>query len=68
MSASSKPPREQRQGKDGDAVGRHSDGMIAKPTTAIGDITVGVINLEAVYLPEEQDCEQKVRELMGELH
>ena len=68
MSASSKPPREQRQGKDGDAVGRQGDGMIAKPTAAIGNIAIGVINLETVYLSEEQDCEQKVRELMRELH
>ncbi len=68
MSASSKPPREQCQGKDGDAVGRQGDGMIAKPTTAIGNIAVSVVNLEAVYLSEEQDCEQKVRELMCELH
>lgn len=68
MSACSKPPRKQRQSEDGNAVGRQGDGMIAKPTTAIGDITVGVVNLETVYLSEEQDCEQKVRELMREFH
>ena len=61
-------PREQGEGEDGDAVGRQGDGVVAEPAAAVGDVAVGVIDLEAVDLPEEEQGEEQVRELVRELH
>ena len=42
--------------------------MVAKPTAAVGDITVFAINFETIDLPEKKQSEQQVDELMRELH
>ena len=63
-----KAPREQRQGENGDAVGRQRDGVVAEPATAVGDVTVRIVHFEAVDLPAEKDGEQQMRELVRELH
>lgn len=42
--------------------------MISKPATAIGNVAVGIIYLEAVNLPEEEYRKKKMRELVAEFH
>ena len=64
----SEMPREHSQGKDGHAIRRKSDGVVAKPSAAIGNVAVRIIYLETVNLPEEEYRKKKMRELVAEFH
>ena len=61
-------PRKQSKSKQGDALGRKSDRVVTKPSVAVGDVTVLLIDLETLYFPEEKNGEHEMGELMGELH
>ena len=63
-----KPPREQDQRENGDAVGGQGDGHVAEPAVAEIDMAVLVVDVEPVYLPEEEASEDQVCEFVGEGH
>jgi hypothetical protein len=42
--------------------------VVAKPSAAIGNVTVDIVDIESIDLPEKEEGEQKVREFMTELH
>ena len=64
----SETPRKQRKSKQRDAIGRKSDRVVTKPSVAVGDVTVLLIDLETLYFPEEKNGEHEMGELMVELH
>lgn len=61
-------PRKEGQRKDGDAVRRQGDGMIAEPAATEGDMAVLLVHVEPMDLPAEKNGEEKVGELVGERH
>ena len=56
-SARREMPREQGQGKDGHAIRRKCDGVVSKPSATIGDVAVDIVDIESIYLPEEEEGE-----------